>query len=349
MIALEAAMLTLLLVLLGLSTYTDSREGYIYNRHLKYGALGAILLDAAYYGTVGNAFSMPALFNFAILATIGGARYGFHIWAGGDTKLLLIIGLCIPGRIYLLQPHSIGAGAIVVAVAFLTAFLWAILRGIYLGWKNKNLLQMQRRVFPYRRMIVSCLMMIGIIQTIDLALHPQFFQKMQSEPLLFLSCYCLMVFGMMNLRARLSTTAMTSIAAILWCICAWLMVSNHLGLVFNLKWRLTIYTLVIALMALRLMLEKYGYERIPTASVSTGQILSAATVMQFAKSRVQGLPTVMTEDLRARLTPAEAESVRRWEKSKYGKPEVVVVKKIPFAIFLAIGVVAFFLYEVLGK
>ena len=349
MIALEAAMLTILVLLLGLTTYTDCREGYIYNQHLKYGAVIAVLFDVAYYGTAGTAFVIPALCNFAILALIGGALYGFHIWAGCDTKLLLIIGLCIPGGLYLLQPHSIGAGAIVVAVAFLAAFLWAVLRGFYLGWKNKNLLQMQRCVFPYRRMIVSCLMMIGIIQAIDLALHPQFFQKMQAEPLLFLSCYCLMVFAMMNLRARLSTIAMAGIATISWCICAWLMVSNHLGLVFNLKWRLTIYTLVIALMALRMMLEKYGYERIPTSSVSAGQILSAATVMQFAKSRVQGLPTVMTEDLRARLTADEAENVHRWEKSKYGKPEVVVVKKIPFAIFLAIGVAVFFLYEVFGR
>ena len=349
MIVLEAPMLTILVIFLVLVTYTDCREGYIYNRHLKYGAVLAALFDIAYYGTYGTMFVVPALCNFAIFAIIGGALYGFRIWAGGDTKLLLIIGLCIPGRLYLLHPQGMGAGAIVVAVAFLAAFTWAILRGIYLGWKNKNLLQVQRHVFPYRRMIVSCLMMIGIIQTIDLTLHPQFFQKMQSEPLLFLSCYCLMIFGMMNLRARLSTIKMVVIAAISWSICAWLMISNHLGLVFNLEWRLTIYTLVIALMVLRMLLEKYGYERIATSSVSAGQILSAATVMQFTKSRVQGLPTIMTEDIRARLTPDEADSVRRWEKSKYGKPEVVIVKKIPFAIFLTIGVVSFFLYEVVGR
>lgn len=349
MIALEAAMLTLLVILLALATYTDCREGYIYNQHMKYGALLAIMMSAVYYGSVGSAFAVPFLCNFAILAFIGAALYGFHIWAGGDTKLLLVIGLCIPGRLYLLQPHGIGASIIIVAVAFLIAFGWVMVRGIYLGWRNGNLLQMQHKVFPYRRMIVSCLMMIGIIQGIDLALHPHFFLKMQTEPLLFLSCYCLVIFGMMKVRARLSTAAMGIIAAASWLASGWMMMASHSGFVFNLQWRLSIYALVIALMVLRSMLEKYGYEKIPTSSVTAGQILSAGTVMQFAKSRVQGLPSIMTEDLYARLTEEEAASVRRWEKSKYGKSEVVIVKKIPFAVFLAIGVTAFFVYEVMPR
>ena len=173
MIALEAAMLTLLVVLLALATYSDCREGHIYNRHLRYGACIGGLFCAIYYGTAENPYFEVALCNLAILAFIGCALYGFHIWAGGDTKLLLIIGLCIPGRIYLLQSHSIGAGAIIVAVAFLTAFLWAILRGIYLGWKNKNLLQMQPRILPYRRRIVSSIRMFVISEHFDVVLIPK--------------------------------------------------------------------------------------------------------------------------------------------------------------------------------
>ena len=55
----------------------------------------------------------------------------------------------------------------------------------------------------------------------------------------------------------------------------------------------------------------------------------------------------MTEDLRSRITSEEAESIHRWEKSAGGKPYVVIVRKIPFAIFIGIGTLAFLIIEVI--
>ena len=57
----------------------------------------------------------------------------------------------------------------------------------------------------------------------------------------------------------------------------------------------------------------------------------------------------MTEDLEARLTEEEAESVHRWEKSKYGSDTVVIVRKIPFAVFLALGTLLFLAAEVVSQ
>jgi hypothetical protein len=94
------------------------------------------------------------------------------------------------------------------------------------------------------------------------------------------------------------------------------------------------------------MVEKYNYQSIPTAEVRSGQILSAATVLSFAPSQVKGLPTNCSEDIESKLTEEEAASVRRWEKSKYGRDSVVIVRKIPFAIFLGIGTVAMLVLEV---
>ncbi len=73
------------------------------------------------------------------------------------------------------------------------------------------------------------------------------------------------------------------------------------------------------------------------------------TALSFLPSRVQGLPTDSTEDLRSRLTPEQAESIRRWEKSKFGKPYIVIVRKIPFAVFIGIGTAAFLVFEVVMR
>ena len=41
------------------------------------------------------------------------------------------------------------------------------------------------------------------------------------------------------------------------------------------------------------------------------------------------------------ITEEEAESIRRWETSRYGQPEIVIVRKIPFAVFISIGAVLY--------
>lgn len=61
------------------------------------------------------------------------------------------------------------------------------------------------------------------------------------------------------------------------------------------------------------------------------------------KSQVRGLPRITTEDLDARLSKNEAESVKRWEFSKYGQPTITIVRKVPFAVFILIGTL-FFLF-----
>lgn len=102
------------------------------------------------------------------------------------------------------------------------------------------------------------------------------------------------------------------------------------------------------LMCLRMLVQDYNYRTIPTEEVREGQILAAGTVCRFARSRVRNLPTGMTEDLSSRLTAEEAASVRRWQHSRYGEDTVVIVRKIPFAIFIAVGTIAFLIFEVVG-
>ena len=66
-------------------------------------------------------------------------------------------------------------------------------------------------------------------------------------------------------------------------------------------------------------------------------ILSAGTVLSFRVSSVKGLPKNAQESMKAKLTEEEAQAVRRWEKSKYGQPTVVIVRKLPFAILISVG------------
>ena len=90
---------------------------------------------------------------------------------------------------------------------------------------------------------------------------------------------------------------------------------------FSANFKFRIYIIVAIVLILRIISEKYNYMTIPTNTVKKGMVMSFSTIMCFAPSRIQGLPVSTTEDIRSRISEEEAESIKRWEKSKYGQEE----------------------------
>lgn len=346
MIELEAFLLTLALLILFISSYTDCREGLIYNKYLKIVLIPAIVANICYYIIYAENYLGLAGINFAVLVIVSASFYLLHIWAGGDSKLLLFLGFCIPGRLYSLQTTGQLTALFIIVFAFIVVFCWIILHGLYFSISNHDIFNVEWRRIPYMRILSSYAMMIGIIQLADTLIRPYIQIYMEQTPLLVVAGYCLMVLGLISLRDRLATSWLIIIGMISWSAILCMSLFNDIVINVAWSWRLLLLFIVIGMMLLRLVLEKYVYQVIPTQSVKTGDILAAVTVYQFSKSRVQGLPTGMTEDLRSRLTEQEAQSVRRWEKSKYGCAEITIVRKIPFAIFLTVGFLMFLFFEV---
>ena len=347
-IFLEALMMTLLSVVLIYSSYTDCKYGLIYNSYLQKAVIPAIAVGALYYFLSDGTYFFLALENLILLAIVALGFYGLNIWAGGDSKLLLFIGLCIPGRIYALQPGLELSGMLIVEGAFVFAFVWLICRGLFLGIRNGDIFRIKKRDIPYKRILASYFMIVGIIQVVDIFIRPMIAGFFIQEHIACMGIYCMLILGLISIRDRMTTVKITFTAALIWLALVLGVLFGTINFQISIGWRIMPLVLVFALILLRMILEKYNYRVIPTAEVKAGQILSLATVMDFSRSRVQGLPQGMTEDLRSRITEKEAESVRRWEHSKYGKSQIVIVQKLPFGIFLAMGVLAFFVYEVVG-
>ena len=106
------------------------------------------------------------------------------------------------------------------------------------------------------------------------------------------------------------------------------------------------YVIVLLAIFLRYLVSGYNYEEIQTSEVKKGMVLSYATVVGFMPSRVKGLPQTTSEDMSSRITEEEAEAVRRWEKSKYGKNSIIIVRKIPFAIFIVCGTISYIVMRI---
>ena len=72
-------------------------------------------------------------------------------------------------------------------------------------------------------------------------------------------------------------------------------------------------------------------------------ILSQVSSLLMQNSRIEGLPPVSDESLDSRLTTEEAESIVRWSKTKNGLKQITIVRKIPFAVFITSGALAYLL------
>ena len=107
------------------------------------------------------------------------------------------------------------------------------------------------------------------------------------------------------------------------------------------------FGLVFIVMLMKLFISEYNYEYINTSDVKAGMIISTETSMLFLNSRVKGLPDMSHENVSDRISESECESIHRWEKSKYGSKTVKIVRKIPFAIFISLGIVTYIIVGVM--
>lgn len=344
MIICEALLLTCLSAVLFLSSYTDCKNNIILNKHLFRCAISAIIVDIIYYMTWATSFLTLFAINMVLLIAVGIVFYVYNLWAAGDCKLLIVVGLCIPGRFYSFWGTGIGISFYIVAGVFSLAFIYIVLESIVLGIKDKQLFKVTFEGFDWKESIVSYLAMVGSLALIGKFLSSFFPGLANGGTAISVAINFLIVLTMIQVRQRMDFKVLLGVLIVVWSGIAILSISNLYEIRFG--GNTTSWFLVLLVMALRMISDKYNYKVIPTSEVRQGQILSASTILGFSASRVRGLPSGATEDLRSRLTEAEAESVRRWETSAHGKPYVVIVRKIPFAVFISTGTIIFLVFEV---
>ena len=89
----------------------------------KCGAVAAIL-DAIYYLGFASEYFVLAASNMLLLVIVAIAFYGYHLWAAGDSKLLFVVGLSIPGRFYSFWDIGIWSGFVIIVLTFSIAFIF---------------------------------------------------------------------------------------------------------------------------------------------------------------------------------------------------------------------------------
>ena len=335
MIVLEVTLLCLILYIGIRSSYTDLNFGYIYNKDLIPVFFIGSVINAIYYLYYVQDIVLDFLINILIVFIIQTLLYGIHSFAGGDFKLGMLFAFLYPARLYLPYQGMITTLFGALCIAFIYGYLFILISSIYRI--KKGVVQPDKKYFLLfvKNYFYSYLRAAIYITGISLVM-------ILCENVLFVPRF---VFWLLNITiAMLSSRVrwMRNKFVILTVIITDIVLSilSH-TIPFSMDIRN--YLFVAILLLFQMIISTGIYEKIKTEEAVKGLILSTASSMLMQGSRVKGLPGISMENLKDRLTEEQAASIRRWGETKSGKKEITIVRKIPFAIFLLLGFITYFI------
>lgn len=319
-----------------IASISDMKEGVIHNRVVALFAVFGFVLDTIYYGIFAHDIVGLFLLNALTTILIGLCLYWTHSLAGGDCKLIMVMSLLYPAGMYLTYGNGIITLFFSVCFSILYGYLYLLLISVWrivVGDNKLDIKYMKIYLIRYFKIYLTAVLYVACANLLVTLISNLFF----AVPEWAAWVVCMIIAWLCGRVEVFKNKYMIGVVAlVVGCLAAYMRV-----IPFSLNPRTYLFTFVLVMC--QMTIRTNIYETISTSRVKKGMILSVISSMALQSSRVKGLPGVSSEDLRDRLTEEEAESVRRWGKTAKGQKTIVIVKKIPFAIFIALGYLSYFL------
>ena len=330
----ENLLLIILLATSATSAVTDWLRGKIRNKILLIGIATAIVPLVLYY------WSHPDLIivfvtNAAASVIIAIAFYASKVWGAGDSKLWLFINIVFPASRYIRTEFVLFPSMILLMLIFLEAYVFVIVESIYIRLSKKekgislgkNQLSLEKCVdllFP-----ICCLTLLYTIMALIIG------EYYEPNRVFFALLGVLIASKLAALKIPYKWLLSVGMLSAYSIICIVLRAKIDIKMLI-----FTVLIVVVSNASLRFA-QKYNYKWIPTADIKEGMILSVWSIQMLSSSRIKGLPKYSDESTKCRLSKEEADAIKRWERSKYGKGQIMIVRYIPFAIFVLIGIITY--------
>ena len=246
----------------------------------------------------------------------------------------------IPARLYETGNMVLVPGIYLFVMIFLLAYIYVLSESvIYLFGQKKRYQGNKLTRQKVKSFVVQYLISMLYLTALG-SVWRVFFERLYDENIILFTTGNIFAVILINkiqfLRSKICILIITLIDL-------YVIVFQH-----GVRFQLISLLILLIIYLLRHFMNEYNYEEIPTEAVKKGMVLSYMVIMQFTRSRVKGLPEETSEDMKSRITEEQAEAIRRWKDSKYGKETIIIVRKIPFAIFIFLGTVVFLTVRTIG-
>ena len=333
MIVLEGVCLCLIVALCYLCTKSDLQQGMIYNKVIASFGGFAIVLDIVYYGIFVQDLFYDFMSNVIIVAVVSMYLFYSHSFAGGDCKMMIVLAILFPARFYWVFGNSNITLVFMIAFAIFAGYCYLLVSSILAIATKKVII-----TFDYVKNYLLKFLKSYIVAMIYISLLNRFISVAYSHG------YEINVW---------ITRALCLLMA--WCIGRYayfkkwffLVPVACIGMIISLVTKTSLislnpenYILVLVLLMCQMTIKTIIYEDVEVSQLKKGMILTTFSSMLMQTSITKGLPGISTEDLKSRLTTEEVESIKLWAKATH-TGNLTIVKKIPFAIFISIGVLLY--------
>lgn len=324
------------LLLLGIeASITDIRNGHIYNKILLCFAVCGVVLNIIYYGYFARDLFVLFVGNYLLIAAISLWLFYSHSFAGGDCKLILVMGILYPANYYVIYGTNEITIFFAIGFAILYGYIYLLIASLFSLIRDKKKIPMNDingYFLSFGKSFVTASVYISLFSLFSIYLQELGYA---SYPWVF----------------RLASMGITLLVGKCRYLKKWFVVLGVFFIDLTVSFCLDQipfsvspenYILVVILLLCQLTIKSNLYEEVELKDLKKGMILSTYSSMMMQNSRVRGLPKLSTEDLQSRLKDEEIDSIKRWAKSrKVGS--LTVVKKIPFAVFIFLGFITYFI------
>ncbi|PHU34235.1 prepilin peptidase [Pseudobutyrivibrio ruminis] len=330
--------LELVLGVLSLATclyfsYTDIRYNRIKNIVLLLaGTLGLVVSLVGYYFLAKNLLSYY-LINIVIAVVVSQILYMTHVWAAGDSKMYICMAIMLPIMFSLQNGRIMFSSIFIATYAFLIGFIYLVGDTIFLLAKREITIDFHNAAQQIKKFIFRYVRNIAMITGLW-AIEELFVNRADPRYVVVLAMGNLCILMLISL---LKEWMKNGIACLL-IICE-VIIYFATGILSLKSINPRYYLLIILLMIFRLLVNDGNYKTINSNDVKKGMILSTVTTVLMSNSNMEGLPRISKENMADRLTEEQAEAVRKWGFIKGEHINIQIVKKVPFAIFLTLGMI----------
>lgn len=315
---------------------TDIKYGKIPNKILMITAILGSVCNIYIYGILYTDLIVPYIVNAGFLILFSIILYSTHTWAGGDTKLLILIAYMLPVNYYMGITSTYFSSWLLILFIFSIGYLYIAIDTIKLFKGHKFI---SGELFKKKFMVFA---KQYIKSTIYLSawghLYTYFvYQYVKLNSVVYVS-FCIVIMYILNRIELFRNKVLISV----------FLIFDILMTLFTgflpISTSLSNYVIILFLILLQITVSEFNYKYIETNEVSEGMILSLQFSLLFRTAKTRNLPNISDETLKSRLTYVESESVKRWANSK-NIDKIQIVRKIPFAICITLGLCC---YVVLG-
>lgn len=330
MLVIEIVCLCLIIALCYLCTKSDLQSGVIYNKVLVVFLGLAVAVDAVYYGLFVQDLFYDFLLNFVVVAVVSLYLFYSHSFAGGDCKMMIVIALLFPARFYWVIGNSNITLVFAIAFAIFAGYCYLLGNSIW-SIANKKVIitfdYIKEYLLNFLKSYVAAMVYISLFNQLIRLISSQGF----NVNIWTIRILCLIVAWCIGRYPAFKKWIVFVPTA---CVLGVISIFTR-TIPFSLN--LENYALVLVLLVCQMTIKTTIYEKIEVEQLKKGMILTTFSSMLMRTSITRGLPGVSTEDLKSRLTTEEIKSIKIWAKATH-TGSLTIVKKIPFAIFISIGV-----------